>query len=680
MKILRLRLILASTLVLFKCHALFAQHLNDTFNLKTVVVTGTLKELRREDFAIPVEIYTEEYFQSKNVFNLQDAIRFISGMQANIDGGIDGAADIEINGMEGTYALVLLDGAPITGGTGNLYGLMGIPMSIIDRIEVIKGPASTLYGTEAVSGVLNIITKNPEHADKVAIDTRLTSYLETGIGATVSFKEGKANGLLGVSYFGMNKKWDFNKDNFTDIPVQNRLAFINKWSFRNKVNKLSSIIARYVWDNRSGGELQYNKNWYGSDSIYGERARTNRFELVGNFLLPIRKANLGVMLGFSHHQANAIYGTTLFNHSEQNGYLQLVYDNKITNKSDFLLGVAYRFNRYDDNLLTTADTTNGKYLNHPIINHYPAIFIQDMIHVNESNEILAGIRVEYNTLFTGVAFAPRFDYKWLSKNKKNELRVGIGSGYRTPNAFIDNKYAFTSGRKIVLDENLKTESCYGFYADYIRKISTDKFTIFWESRLFYNFLFNMVELEIDYNENTITYENENSYGMNFGFNTMVEMKFEKPVTFQLGINLLGNFELEKEEGEDEIELNPLVNSPILNAVFGLQYEFKKAGVKLDWNGYLNSPMRMAIQENDPRGEYSPWYTIQNIQCTKQFKKGFEFFFGIQNLFNTKPTQPILRPFDPFNKSVTPNGLVFDATYNYAPNQGTRGFVGFKYNY
>jgi outer membrane receptor for ferrienterochelin and colicins len=657
----------------------FAQWLKDTLNLKEVVVTGTLKELRREDFAVPVEIYTSEYFQTNNVFNLQDAVRFISGLQANIDGAVDGAADIEINGLEGTYCLVLLDGAPITGGTGNLYGLMGIPMSMIERIEVVKGPASTLYGTEALAGVINIITVNPERTSKIFVDSRITSYLETALDATTSFKEGNAHGLLGVSYFGMNKKWDINKDRFTDIPLQNRLAFINKWTFRNKVQKQSSVLARYIWENRIGGEMTYHSGWRGSDSIYGESIKTNRLEMVGNFLLPIEKVNVSVMCGFSHHHADAAYGTNLFQHKEQNGYIQLIYDNKISKKSDFMVGIAYRFNRYDDNLLTTADTANAKLLNAPIVNHYPAIFLQDMIHVNENHEILAGFRLEYNTQFTGVAFAPRFDYKWMSSNKKNELRLGISSGYRTPNAFIDNKYTFTSGRKIVLDENLKTETCYGFHTDYIRKFQTDNYHFFWQSRLFFNFLFNMVEFEINYAQNTISYRNEDNYGLNGGLNSMIELYFQKPVKFHVGVNVLGNFELEKDE-ENGFDWERLINSPILNAVFGLQYQFRKAGVNIDWSGYLNSPMRMSVQENDPRGEYSPWYTIQNIQCTKRFKKSWELFFGVQNIFDVRPPEPILRPFDPFNKNVSADGLVFDATYNYAPNQGVRGFIGFRLHY
>ncbi|MDW8274673.1 MAG: TonB-dependent receptor plug domain-containing protein, partial [Chitinophagales bacterium] len=516
-----------------------AQGYKDTFKLKEVVVTGSIKELRREDFAIPVEIYTKDFFYNTNVVNLLDAIRYISGLQANIDGAVDGASDLEINGLEGTYALVMIDGAPITGGVGNLYGLMGIPISMIERIEVIKGPCSTLYGTEALAGVINIITTNPEKASKVFADVRMSSYLETAADFSCRLKEGKAYGLLGLSYYGMNYKWDWNKDNFTDLPVQNRISLLNKWSLRNRYQRQSNFLARYVWENRNGGQMPYNSKWRGSDSIYGEAAKTNRFELLGNIAFPTAKTNLDLMFGFSHHNADAAYGTNIFLHQEQNGYVQLIYDNKITRISDFLLGVAYRFNRYDDNLLTTADTLSGKLLNKPFLNHYPAIFLQDMIHVNEQHEILAGFRLEYNSYFTGVAFAPRFDYKWATKDKTKELRAGIGSGYRTPNAFIDNKYAFTSGRRIVLDEALKTETCYGLYTDFIHKINSSRANIFWETRLFYNFLFNMVEMETDFSNNLITYKNEDSYGMNFGINTMVDVTFNFPLKINLGINLLG---------------------------------------------------------------------------------------------------------------------------------------------
>ena len=93
-------------------------------------------------------------------------------------------------------------------------------------------------------------------------------------------------------------------------------------------------------------------------------------------------------------------------------------------------------------------------------------------------------------------------------------------------------------------------------------------------------------------------------------------------------------------------------------------------------------MRLPIQENDFRPEYSPWYSLQNIQCTKTFKKDWELYFGVKNLLNFIPADPIMRPFDPFDKQVdinNPNGYTFDPSYSYASLQGIRGFVGVRWD-
>ncbi len=678
-----LRIVLIVCLVAVACGTQ-AQELKDSVYLGEVIVTGTVKEMRKDEFAIPVEIYSADYFQAANVTNVLDAIRYISGVQGNIDGAVDGASDIEINGMEGTYTLVLLDGAPIAGGTGNLYGLIGIPMAIIERIEVIKGPASTLYGTEAVAGVVNIITRSLSKMPKVAVDARLTSYLENSVDVTAKLKEGKASGLLGVSLFNMNNKWDLNNDNFTDVPIQNRFALFNKWSFRDKYQRQSGIMGRYLWENRMGGELQYSKKDRGSDQVYGEMIRTNRLELMGNYVLPFEAVNANIQFMYTNHRSDAAYGTNKYKHTEQTGYVQFIYDKKIARKSDFLIGIAYRFNWYDDNLLTTLDTANGAKLNRPLVNHYPAIFFQDMVQFNKNNEVLVGFRMEYNTQFNGVAFAPRFDYKWQSTNKLTALRFGIGTGYRTPNAFIDDKYAFTSGRKIVQNMDLKTESAYGFHADYWRRWVLGNANVTFEARLFYTLIRNMVEAEIDFDNNVVLYENEDNIGMNFGLNTMLEATFSVPVKVNFGLNALGNILYEKDEATGEAEIERTPNSPIINATYGVSYTFKKTGISLDLNGYLNSPMRINIQENDPRSEYSPWYSMVNIQCTKHFKHNVDLSFGLNNVLNVRPPQPILRPFDPFNKTAdnpvtNPNGLRFDTGYNYAPNQGIKGFVGVRWS-
>ena len=95
-------------------------------------------------------------------------------------------------------------------------------------------------------------------------------------------------------------------------------------------------------------------------------------------------------------------------------------------------------------------------------------------------------------------------------------------------------------------------------------------------------------------------------------------------------------------------------------------------------------MRLPILPDDYRPEYSPWFSIMNLQVTKKLMNGIEIYGGIKNLFNFIPMDPIMRPFDPFDKVAddpinNPNGYTFDPNYNYASMQGIRGFLGFRYN-
>lgn len=86
--------------------------------------------------------------------------------------------DIHINGQEGSYTMVLIDGLPIVSGLSTVYGLSGIPQSLIERVEIVKGPASTLYGSEAIGGVINLITKLAENTPKFSIDTFFSGWGE----------------------------------------------------------------------------------------------------------------------------------------------------------------------------------------------------------------------------------------------------------------------------------------------------------------------------------------------------------------------------------------------------------------------------------------------------------------------------------------------------------------------
>lgn len=139
-------------------------NLKEITTLNEVVVTGTLKPISRLETAVPVEVYTTTFLKKNPTPNIFEALQNINGVRPQLNCNICNTGDIHINGLEGPYTMVNIDGMPIVSGLSTVYGLTGIPNSLIDRIEIVKGPASSLYGSEAVGGLINIITKKAENA------------------------------------------------------------------------------------------------------------------------------------------------------------------------------------------------------------------------------------------------------------------------------------------------------------------------------------------------------------------------------------------------------------------------------------------------------------------------------------------------------------------------------------
>ncbi|HYD21770.1 MAG TPA: TonB-dependent receptor plug domain-containing protein, partial [Flavipsychrobacter sp.] len=239
-----------------------------------VVVTGTMKEVSRMDSPIPVEIFTPQFFKKNPTPNLFDALGIVNGVQPQVNCNVCNTGDIHINGMEGPYTMILIDGMPIVSGLATVYGLSGIPNSIVERLEVVKGPASSLYGSEAMGGVINVITKKPERAPILSLDVMGTTWQEYNMDVSGKFSMGRLNNMTGVSYYNYNKPFDKNGDGFTDLTLQDRISVFNKLSLEREEGRVTSLAARYVWEDRWGGQMDWNKDWRGTDSIYGESVYT----------------------------------------------------------------------------------------------------------------------------------------------------------------------------------------------------------------------------------------------------------------------------------------------------------------------------------------------------------------------------------------------------------------------
>ena len=131
-------------------------------SLEEIVISGTLREVSKLKSVVPIELYTADFFRSTPKASFFEAIEVINGVRPQLNCNVCNTGDIHINGQEGANTMILIDGLPLVSGLSSVYGLSGIPQSLIKQIEVIKGPASTLYGSEAIGGVINLITKLPE--------------------------------------------------------------------------------------------------------------------------------------------------------------------------------------------------------------------------------------------------------------------------------------------------------------------------------------------------------------------------------------------------------------------------------------------------------------------------------------------------------------------------------------
>ena len=653
--------------------------------LNEVVVSGTLKAVKRLESAVPVEVYSPVFFKKNPTASIYDALQNVNGVRPQLNCGVCNTGDIHINGLEGPYTSVMIDGMPIVSSLSTVYGLSGIPNSLVERIEIVKGPVSSLYGSEAVGGLINIITKNPSNAPLFSADVFTSSWLETNADLGVKFNiNKKATSLLGVNYFNYNQTIDNDKDGFTDVTAQNRISVFNKWNFSRNQNRLFTFAVRGMYEDRWGGDVRWEKKYRGGDEIYGESIYTKRGELLGSYQLPTTEK---LMLSFSGtmHFQDSRYGTTSYIANQKIGFLQLTWDKKL-GKNDLLTGIASRYTYYDDNTPSTAISNE----NYPEKTWLPGVFVQDEVTFSEKHKVLFGLRYDYNSIH-GTIFTPRFAYKFKI-NDNNILRFNAGTGFRVVNLFTEDHAALTGSREVVITNNLDPEKSINANLNYIKKIYFSNGTFLGiETTAFYTRFSNKIVSDYTTDPNKIIYDNIDGYALSQGISCNTDINFTNGLKFILGATYM-----DVSNVENGIKTRPYLTENF-TGTWTVSYKINPIKLAIDYTGNVYSPMKLPLlSETDPRNPNSPWYSLQNIQFTYSGWKNFELYAGIKNLLNFTPKRnnPFLisRIEDPFDKNVqydangkvlvtpdNPYGLTFDTTYVYGPNQGIRGFFGLRYN-
>lgn len=642
--------------------------------LKEMVISATLQLIDRKESPIPIAVYSAQFLNAVPSPSLVQATNQITGLRPQFNCSVCNTGDIHINGMEGAYSMIVIDGMPIMGGLSTVYGLQGIPTSLIDQVEVIKGPASTVYGSEAMAGLINVVTKNIDCVPKFSLDFNISSWgeLQTSIVYKLIDKQ-RLKAFSSIDIFNYNNPIDNNDDGFTDLSLKNRYSIFNKFQFFNKngYNPLN-LTLRYLNEDRWGGQMNFTEQDRGKNTVYGESILTNRVE-ASSFYKFSESKNLKWQNSFSFHDQKSWYGLVKYEAKQIIGFSQLTWHKSLGEKNNFLSGFALRYNSYNDNTVATLKADNW---------WLPGFFLQDNFKFSDNQQLLFGWRTDFHSKH-GVINSPRINYQ-LNITDNSSLRIGYGDGFRVVNVFTEDHAALTGAREIIFLEELKPEKSKNLNINLSNSWNTDNLQITLESSVFESRFSNKIIPDFLTNDNQIIYSNLSGYAVARGISSEIFLKMYKiPLKLSANATVLdvSNY---NQNSTGEIVKNQQLLAEKYSIKWSLNYWFEKLGLDIVYSATNYGPIRLPILENDFRPEYSLPYTIHNLKLSKNYNNGWTNFISIRNFTNfTPPNYSILRANDPFDQNINdpidnPEGYTFDASYMYASFQGINLVFGVSF--
>jgi len=659
-----------------------------SLGLNELVVSGTLRPVHLSNSAVRIEVVnSKQLLKSMAPTNLMESLGMINGVQEVLSCGVCYTNAISINGLPGNYTAVLIDGSPLYGNLASVYGLNGIPIQILDRYEVIKGPNSTLYGSEAMAGVINIITKDPAKQPDFSADVMVTSHMESFGNIAIAGGKGKWKQFTGLNYGYINDYDDLNQDGFGDMINLDRIGLFSKWSYDMQDGKKLVVNLKGFYEDRRNGVQEYlddraYRDIRGNDSIYGESILTERIELFGHYDLPTKK-QMRLDYSFSKHIQDSYYGSDGYEALQDVGFGRLTWDERIK-KHQLTSGLSLRYQFYNDNTVATSRLEGLKSVDAPDLQIIPGIFIQDEWTVNDRLTLLSGMRVDHYNKH-GFIPSPRLSGK-LKTGKWTNWRVNLGTGFKVVNLFAEDHAFVTGQREVVIQEKLRPEQSYSVSTSVNRIVNIGSSAGSFDLSAFYTHFTN--KILPDYSEaGKILYANGKGQTISQGVSLSFSQEFEFPLSYQLGLNALEVFSQEEVNGI--LEKTPINFSSKWSGNLSVNYRIKKHEIILAATSRFNGPMHLPeVFDFESNGELSDIsrprlsqpFLLQNVQITKVFVKSrFELYAGIANLFNFLP------PFSPLVGFNDPNAAPgfsksFDTAYAYAPFHGREVYLGVRWNY
>lgn len=621
--------------------------------LDALVVTGTMQERTVGESAVKVDLISGRMLQRLATNSLTESIQHVNGLYQQIDCGVCYTNNIRINGMEGPYTAVLIDGMPVMGGLASVYGLSGIDPALVEQLEIVKGPSSTLYGTEAMGGVVNVILKDPRFAPRLTVDAWQSGDGETSAQLAVAPRVGRVHGLVSGSFARAERFVDRNGDGFSDFPKLTRgTVFARADVLSERRRRIAGVTAKVYVEDRFGGVQDWTRADRGSDEVYGEFIRTRRAELMGTTRVPGLPTSFRADVSLTVHDQESWYGDVRYDARQDIAFGNLLWQGG-GNGHDVLLGATARYQVYDDGTPATPEAERR---------FIPGLFAQDEYSPVAGLSLLGGLRLDHHEEH-GAILSPRASFKWEPFHD-TRIRLNAGTGFRVVSLFTEDHAALTGSRQVVIAEQLRPERSWSVTGNLNQVIEFGVNPMMIDLDVFHTKFTNRIVADYDVDPNLIVYDNLDGDATTRGLALSLNQNFAR-VPFLYTVGITWQDVSVRRGGVREAEFF----APDWKAVWSASYTFAGPGLTVDYTGTAVGPMRLPEYAAPfTRPTRSPTYAVHNVKATARLGSGVEVYGALNNLFDFRQGSPLIAPHDPF-------GDAFDTNYVWGPIRGRQVLVG-----
>ena len=655
----------------------------DAVMLDNIVVSANRSETKRSETSSIVNVISSKLFETTNAVCLAQGLSFQPGLRVENNCQNCGFQQVRINGLEGPYSQILIDSRPIFSALAGVYGIEQIPANMIDRVEVVRGGGSALFGSNAIAGTINIITREPlNNSLSISNTSMLIGGSKTDINTNMNAALVSEDYKAGVSIYGSARQregWDANGDGFTEIGLINARNVGFRSYFKPGLQNKITLEYHNMGEFRRGGnklhlpahnaditeQTEHNINSGGIKWDVFSRDYTHRFNVYSSAQHIDRSSYYG-----AGQDPNA-YGSTT-DIAFVTG-MQYVYamEKLLFMPAEITAGAEYSHNRLVDVQLAydrqIDQTVNIK-----------SAFLQNEWK-NKKAGILLGLRFDQHNLIEKPIISPRVNFRYNPYEWVN-LRATYASGFRAPQAFDEDLHIDAVGGTVKLIEiadALRPEYSHTFSTslDYYFKIGRVETNLLVEG---FSTRINDIFILVDQGENAagqIIMQRQNGSGARVsGVNLEGKIAPSTRYQLQFGYTLQKSLYDQAERWSDDSNVpaeRKLLRTPDQYGYFNMSYNVTKK-LLLNFTGTYTGSMlapHFAGYITSDRLEKTPSFADMNLKATYDVRLNgiaMQLSAGAKNIFNSYQTD-------------LDKGALRDAGYVYGPSLPRSFFVGLKFS-